>query len=174
MTGTYAGQFVMEGFLDIKLPVWKRVLLTRTIAIVPALSVVFMSSFTLTNLDTFLNILQSVQLPFALVPLIKFSSSPEIMGVFAISRANFYFSSFLGLLLFLMNFVIIFTENKVETWRQLLMICVGIVVYVSLIVMAIREPVSPLKPISEQDLDDDEYKKVIVEGFEVKRRASVI
>lgn len=42
MTGTYSGQFVMEGFFDIKLPVWKRVLVTRSIAILPALGVAFM------------------------------------------------------------------------------------------------------------------------------------
>lgn len=45
MTGTYAGQFVMEGFFAIKLPVWKRVLLTRCIAILPALAVAFVENF---------------------------------------------------------------------------------------------------------------------------------
>ena len=45
MTGTYAGQFVMEGFFDIKLVVWKRVLVTRSIAILPALGVAFMNNF---------------------------------------------------------------------------------------------------------------------------------
>lgn len=43
MTGTYAGQFVMEGFLDIKLPIYQRVLLTRCVAIVPALSISFLN-----------------------------------------------------------------------------------------------------------------------------------
>jgi Mn2+/Fe2+ NRAMP family transporter len=41
MTGTYAGQFVMQGFLDLKMVAWKRVLLTRSIAMVPALGVAF-------------------------------------------------------------------------------------------------------------------------------------
>lgn len=45
MTGTYAGQFVMEGFFAIKLPVWKRVLITRAIAIMPALAVAFIENF---------------------------------------------------------------------------------------------------------------------------------
>lgn len=45
MTGTYAGQFVMEGFFDIKLPVWKRVFVTRAIAIAPALIVAFLEDF---------------------------------------------------------------------------------------------------------------------------------
>jgi NRAMP (natural resistance-associated macrophage protein)-like metal ion transporter len=58
MTGTYAGQFVMEGFFNIKLPVWKRVFVTRSIAILPALVVAFFQDFD--NVDTYLNILQSV------------------------------------------------------------------------------------------------------------------
>lgn len=57
MTGTYAGQFVMEGFLDFTLPVWKRVLVTRSIAIFPALIVVFLNANDLVGLDTWLNIL---------------------------------------------------------------------------------------------------------------------
>jgi len=60
MTGTYAGQFVMEGFLDFTLPVWKRVLLTRSVAIIPALGVAFFQSDKLNALDGFLNILQSI------------------------------------------------------------------------------------------------------------------
>ena len=86
MTGTYAGQFVMEGFLDFTLPIWQRVLLTRSIAIVPAICVTFFNPDTLTNMDSALNILQSVQLPFALVPLIKFVADTKIMGPFALPR----------------------------------------------------------------------------------------
>jgi len=68
----------MEGFFDIKLTVWKRVLVTRSFAILPALAVAFMQDFD--DVDTYLNILQNIQLPFALVPLIKFTSSDKIMG----------------------------------------------------------------------------------------------
>jgi len=57
MTGTYAGQFVMEGFLNFKLPVYQRVLITRSIAIVPALCVTFLSPEDLTSMDNWLNIL---------------------------------------------------------------------------------------------------------------------
>jgi natural resistance-associated macrophage protein len=55
MTGTYAGQFVMEGFFNIKLPVWKRVTVTRAIAILPAISVAFIHDFD--AVDTYINIL---------------------------------------------------------------------------------------------------------------------
>ena len=76
----------MEGFLDLKLPIYQRVLLTRSIAIVPALLISFVNASILTSFDTYLNILQSVQLPFALVPLIKFVGSPKIMGDFVLPK----------------------------------------------------------------------------------------
>lgn len=110
MTGTYAGQFVMEGFLDFNLPIYQRVLLTRAIAIIPAMMVTVFDQDQITNLDSGLNILQSVQLPFALIPLIKLVSSPKIMGMFAISKWNFYFSSGFGFFLFCLNFRVVFID----------------------------------------------------------------
>lgn len=86
MTGTYSGQFVMEGFLNLKWSRTKRIVLTRSIAIAPTL---LMAVFTNNNIDALstmqdlLNVLQSLQLPFALVPLLQFTSMSEIMGNFA-------------------------------------------------------------------------------------------
>lgn len=73
MTGTYAGQFVMQGFINLHVPTYVRVFITRAIAIVPAIIVAFINYSD--NFDGFLNILQAIQLPFALVPLLKFSAS---------------------------------------------------------------------------------------------------
>lgn len=73
MTGTYAGQFVMQGFINLHIPAYLRVFITRSIAIVPALTVAFIGD--LDSFDGFLNILQAIQLPFALIPLLKFSSN---------------------------------------------------------------------------------------------------
>ncbi|RLN72663.1 hypothetical protein BBJ28_00023763 [Nothophytophthora sp. Chile5] len=83
MTGTYAGQFVMEGFLDIRIAAWKRVALTRAVALVPAVLVAVVSQHGQFKSDRFnelLNVLQSVQLPFALLPLLAFTTSPRLMG----------------------------------------------------------------------------------------------
>lgn len=83
MTGTYAGQFVMEGFLDIRIDAWKRVALTRGVALVPAVIVAVISQNSQFRSDRFnelLNVLQSVQLPFALIPLLAFTSSSGLMG----------------------------------------------------------------------------------------------
>eukprot|EP01134_Creolimax_fragrantissima_P007837 CFRG7837T1 len=86
MTGTYAGQFVMSGFLNLKIEKWKRVLITRTVAIVPAILVASIAKEDVDGLDEMLNVLQSIQLPFALLPLIRFTSDEFIMGDFTNGR----------------------------------------------------------------------------------------
>ncbi|XP_005804321.2 natural resistance-associated macrophage protein 2-like isoform X1 [Xiphophorus maculatus] len=84
MTGTYSGQFVMEGFLNLKWSRFARVLLTRSIAITPTLLVaIFQDVHHLTGMNDFLNVLQSMQLPFALIPILTFTSLTSIMNDFA-------------------------------------------------------------------------------------------
>lgn len=83
MTGTYAGQFSMEGFLNLQWPRWKRVLFTRFIAIVPTFCVAFFSKIEdLTGMNDVLNAVNSLQLPFAAIPTVAFTSSVAIMGEF--------------------------------------------------------------------------------------------
>uniref|UniRef100_F6SGK5 Solute carrier family 11 member 2 n=1 Tax=Ornithorhynchus anatinus TaxID=9258 RepID=F6SGK5_ORNAN len=84
MTGTYSGQFVMEGFLNLKWSRFARVILTRSIAIIPTLLVaVFQDVEHLTGMNDFLNVLQSLQLPFALIPVLTFTSLRPVMSDFA-------------------------------------------------------------------------------------------
>uniref|UniRef100_A0AAQ6ARE6 Solute carrier family 11 member 2 n=1 Tax=Amphiprion ocellaris TaxID=80972 RepID=A0AAQ6ARE6_AMPOC len=84
MTGTYSGQFVMEGFLNLRWSRFARVLFTRSIAITPTLLVaVFQDVHHLTGMNDFLNVLQSMQLPFALIPILTFTSLPSLMNEFA-------------------------------------------------------------------------------------------
>lgn len=84
MTGTYSGQFVMEGFLNLRWSRFARVLLTRSIAIFPTLLVaVFQDVRHLTGMNDFLNVLQSMQLPFALIPILTFTSLTSLMNDFA-------------------------------------------------------------------------------------------
>eukprot|EP01135_Chromosphaera_perkinsii_P008506 Nk52_evm1s1372 gene=Nk52_evmTU1s1372 len=86
MTGTYSGQFIMQGFLRLKISPWKRIMITRSIAVIPAFCVAFLSADKLDKLGQYLNILQSLILSFAVIPLLKFTSSRKIMGGFEISR----------------------------------------------------------------------------------------
>ncbi|KAM6982113.1 natural resistance-associated macrophage protein 2-like [Tautogolabrus adspersus] len=84
MTGTYSGQFVMEGFLNLRWSRFARVLLTRSLAITPTLLVaIFQDVRRLTGMNDFLNVLQSLQLPFALIPILTFTSLPSLMEEFS-------------------------------------------------------------------------------------------
>ena len=84
LTGTISGQIVMEGFLNIKLRPWLRRLITRGLALVPAVIVIAVSgnqgSF---QLLIFSQVILSLQLPFAIIPLIHFTSDKKKMGAFA-------------------------------------------------------------------------------------------
>ncbi|SMQ78182.1 manganese transport protein [Bacillus sp. OV166] len=84
LTGTLAGQIVMEGFLNIRLPAWLRRLITRLIAIVPAVIVTGLYGESGTaQLLILSQVILSLQLSFAVVPLIKFTSDKKKMGEFA-------------------------------------------------------------------------------------------
>ncbi|KAK9270564.1 hypothetical protein L1049_026145 [Liquidambar formosana] len=81
ITGTYAGQFIMEGFLDLKMKKWLRNLVTRCVAIAPSLVVsVIGGSSGSGRLIIIASMILSFELPFALIPLLKFSSSTTKMG----------------------------------------------------------------------------------------------
>jgi len=87
LTGTLAGQIVMEGFLDIRLKPWLRRLITRSIAIIPAALVIgFAGENKVTSLLILSQVILSFQLPFAVIPLIQFTGDRSKMGEFANSR----------------------------------------------------------------------------------------
>ncbi len=84
ITGTLAGQIVAEGFLDLKIPVWARRLATRLLAIIPAIAVIAaMGDRAATDLLVLSQVVLSLQLPFAVVPLVAFTSDRALMGRFA-------------------------------------------------------------------------------------------
>jgi natural resistance-associated macrophage protein len=76
----------LQGFLLLKWPRWVRVLVTRLIAIGPTLSLAIISGANFSGWNEMLNVLQSLQLPFALIPIITFTGSYKVMGEFAMSR----------------------------------------------------------------------------------------
>ncbi len=89
LTGTLAGQIVMEGFLEIRLKPWLRRLITRSIAIIPAAFVIGLAGEgKVTALIILSQVVLSFQLPFAIIPLIQFTSDRAKMGEFTNSRAT--------------------------------------------------------------------------------------
>nr|AKQ44367.1 natural resistance-associated macrophage protein 1n [Sedum alfredii] len=81
ITGTYAGQYIMQGFLDLRMKKWLRNLVTRCIAIAPSLVVSIIGGPSgAGRLIIIASMILSFELPFALIPLLKFSSSSTKMG----------------------------------------------------------------------------------------------
>ncbi len=84
LTGTYAGQIVMEGFLNLRMVAWLRRLITRSVAIVPAaLTIMIAGEKSTLGLILLSQVILSMQLPFAVIPLIRFTSDSRRMGEFA-------------------------------------------------------------------------------------------
>lgn len=87
LTATMAGQIVMEGFLNLRLPPWLRRLLTRLIAVVPTLiAIVFFGEQSTGQLLLLSQVILSLQLSFAVIPLIMFTSDRRLMGEFVNPR----------------------------------------------------------------------------------------
>jgi len=85
ITGTLAGQIVMEGFLSLRIPPWVRRIITRLLAIIPAvLTILFLGERGTGWLLVLSQVVLSLQLPFAIIPLIHFVSDREKMGEFVI------------------------------------------------------------------------------------------
>lgn len=104
MTGTYAGQFAMEGFLNLQWSKWQRVLFTRTIAILPTFMIAFYEQITdLSGMNDLLNCLMSLMLPFAVIPTITFTSNRKIMGEFTNGITSRIFAISLSLLVIGVN-----------------------------------------------------------------------
>jgi manganese transport protein len=87
VTATLAGQIIMEGFLRLRIPNWARRLLTRGIAVIPVVIVTWLYGERGTaELLVFSQVILSMQLPFAIIPLVRFVSDRKTMGVFVIPR----------------------------------------------------------------------------------------
>lgn len=80
-TGTIAGQVILEGFLDLRIPCWQRRLITRALALLPALAgVAWLGEGGVGRLLVLTQVVLSLQLPFALWPLIRATSDRRLMG----------------------------------------------------------------------------------------------
>ncbi|KAJ1960733.1 hypothetical protein GGI12_003645 [Dipsacomyces acuminosporus] len=79
-TGTMAGQYLMEGMMSMRVSPWLRLFISRSISLVPTMLVGTLATSYLDQLDEWLNVLQSLALPFALIPTLKFAQSRAIMS----------------------------------------------------------------------------------------------
>lgn len=142
ITGTYAGQFVMGGFLNLRLKKWLRALITRSFAIIPTMIVALFFDTedpTMDILNEALNVLQSIQIPFALIPLITLVSKEQVMGSFVVGPITKVISWIVTIFLMLINGYLILSFYTSEIRGALLRssLCVVLAVYVAFIIYLI-------------------------------------
>jgi natural resistance-associated macrophage protein 2 len=149
ITGTYAGQFVMEGFLELKVIAWQRNLITRMVAIVPSLLVALLATQAASDqLIIVSQVLLSIQLPFALIPLLKLTNSRRIMGDWKNSDAVSYIGWLLTILVISADFLMVVMNiypyigfEGVLPFLLMVFIAVLALFYIALLLWVIWAPV---------------------------------
>lgn len=111
-TGTIAGQVIMEGFLKMKIPCWQRRLITRALALAPAMvGVLMLGDHAIGKMLVGSQVVLSLQLPFAMYPLIRLTGRGDLMGRFV----NAWWTTILAWFLF----VVISAANVWMVWQAL-------------------------------------------------------
>ncbi|BAU38454.1 manganese transport protein MntH [Acetobacter pasteurianus NBRC 101655] len=109
VTGTLAGQIIMEGFLRLKIPHWLQRLLTRSLAILPVIGVTALyGNKGVGELLMLSQVILSMQLPFAVIPLILFVSDRQKMGELVISRKTTILAWGVAALILVLNFKLLY------------------------------------------------------------------
>ena len=129
ITGTLAGQIVMEGFLHIKVKAWIRRLITRLLAIGPALWAITATGGSHTvQMLVISQVVLSMQLPFAIFPLVQFTSDRQRMGEYANSTLTRSLAYLIGTAISTLNFYLLYTQ--LGNWGLLLAaLAIGFWVY---------------------------------------------
>ncbi|HEX3080765.1 MAG TPA: Nramp family divalent metal transporter [Puia sp.] len=113
LTGTLAGQIVMEGYLRLRINPLLRRLITRLLAIIPAVIVIWISGETkVDQLLVFSQVVLSLQLGFAVIPLIHFVSDKQKMGIFRIKITTRFFAWVIAALLLYLNLKLVLEEGR--------------------------------------------------------------
>lgn len=115
ITGTLAGQIVMEGYLNLRIQPWVRRIITRLIAIIPAVIVITIFGESVTGKLLILSqVILSLQLGFAIIPLIHFVSDKSKMKGFQISKTTQFVSWVVALIIVSLNIKLVY--NEIEGW----------------------------------------------------------
>jgi manganese transport protein len=156
ITGTLAGQIVMEGYLDLRIAPWLRRLITRCIAVVPALFVIYyLGEEKVGDMLIFSQVVLSLQLGFAVIPLIHFVSDKQKMGEFAIKPLTSTLAWISAIIIVGLNAKLVI--DTVSGWQESLVdhpaVFYGIIVPILLIafVLLIVATLFPLFKKKEQD-----------------------
>lgn len=152
ITGTLAGQIVMEGYLRLRIAPWMRRLLTRLIAVIPAVIVILVNGEE--DIDSLLilsQVILSLQLGFAIIPLIHFTSNKQTMGKFVIKPVVIAIASLIAAVLVYLNLRMVigqasdYFKSPGDILWKILIVIAGIG-YVGLLIIAIVYPLMNKKP----------------------------
>lgn len=178
ITGTLAGQIVMEGYLHLRITPWVRRLLTRLIAVIPAVLMILINGEN--NIDSLLvfsQVILSLQLGFAIIPLIHFTSDKRTMGVFAIKPFIIFLASLITLVLVYLNIRMVyeqasqfFSTSDSLLWKSVIII--GTILYVLLLLVAIFYPLIDKREIETMKLHPD-AEKIVHAKIPVYRNVAV-
>lgn len=144
ITGTLAGQIVMEGYLNLRIQPWVRRIITRLIAIVPAVAVILIYGESVTGKMLILSqVILSLQLGFAIIPLIHFVSDKEKMKGFHISKTTQIVAWIIASIIVSLNAKLVFDEisgwlatsdNPMVLWLTVVPVALGFLVLLLYIV----------------------------------------
>ncbi len=179
ITGTLAGQIIMEGFINLRIQPWMRRMITRLLAILPAIAVIVLLGASYTGkLLIFSQVILSLQLGFAVIPLIHFVSDKKLMGSFAISLKTQIASWLIALVIIALNSLLVI--DQIRTWIQedqinfwalsLLIISLILVIllllYITFIPFIKSAQIKSLKLHANDDLDPEfippQYKRIAI------------
>jgi manganese transport protein len=168
ITGTLAGQIVMEGYLSLRINPWVRRLITRLLAIIPALIVIIIyGDKQVDDLLILSQVILSLQLGFAIIPLIHFVSDKTKMGSFAIKPLTKFIAWLIAAVLLYLNFKMLISQSEPvfeghNIWPKILIIGSALF-FIILLLYIIVEPIITRRKIASSITIHPEIKNIMVE-----------
>ena len=176
ITGTLAGQIVMEGYLSLRINPWLRRLITRLLAIIPTLIVILIYGDN--QVDSLLilsQVILSIQLGFAIIPLIHFVSDKTKMGIFAIKPLTKIMAWLVAVVLLWLNFKMLITQSVpvfegTSLIPKIIIIASGLF-FTSLLIYIIVEPAITRRKMAASIKIHPEMENIILDIPEYNRIA---
>lgn len=179
LTGTLAGQIVMEGYLQLRINPWLRRLLTRLIAIVPAVVVILLyGESKVDDLLVFSQVILSLQLGFAVIPLIHFVSDKKTMGQYAIKNYVKIVAWLVALVLVSLNVRLVgeeawkvFDSDTAWYWKLLLLLAIGVFIWLFLTMTFL--PLIQKRKQRQKQRESLHGETVILDNLDVKQTSRI-
>jgi manganese transport protein len=168
ITGTLAGQIVMEGYLSLRINPWVRRLITRLVAIIPALLVILIYGDDKVDALLILSqVILSLQLGFAIIPLIHFVSDKTKMGAFAIGPVTKILAWSVAAVLIYLNFKMLLSQSVPvfdgKAFMPKLLVTASGLFFILLLLYVIIEPVITRRQAAGSITIHPEIKKIMVD-----------